>query len=249
MSRKVATFRFYEELNDFIPSNQDKGDRSHFFYGSPKVKHVIESFGIPHTEVDLILVNDNPVSFDYTIKHNDRIAVYPKFETLDISEVTKLNNSPLRVTKFILDVHLGKLARYLRLLGFDSLYSNDLGDDTIINISEKEHRIILTRDKGILKNNKVTHGYYLRSDNPTDQLQEVIKRFYLDKNLKIFSRCMECNGDIVAISKEDIQPELLPGTIQYYNEFFQCKTCRKIYWKGSHYQNMINFIETILQEQ
>ncbi|MFW6095369.1 MAG: Mut7-C RNAse domain-containing protein [Bacteroidota bacterium] len=248
MPPKSSTFRFYEELNDFIPGNDGKKDRQYDFFGHPKVKDAIESFGIPHTEVDLIIANGIPVNFDYQIKNNDRIAVYPKFETLDISKVTKLNNSPLRTTKFILDVHLGKLARYLRLLGFDTLYSNDYEDDKIIDIASKENRIILTRDKVILRNNKVTHGYYIRSDEPKEQLREVIKRFDLSENLNIFSRCMDCNGKITSIRKKDIQSGLMEGTKKYYTEFFQCKECNKIYWKGSHFQDMMQFIESILKE-
>lgn len=247
MPAQTSTFRFYEELNNFIPDNE-KRDRQYFFYGRPKVKDVIESFGIPHTEVDLILANGVPVNFDYQLKNNDRIAVYPKFETLDISKITQLDNSPLRITKFILDVHLGKLARYLRLMGFDTLYSNNYEDNTIIDIAKKENRIILTRDKGILKNNNVTHGYYIRSDEPKEQIREVIQRFDLSESLNIFSRCMDCNGKIIPIQKEDIQSALLEGTKKYYKEFFQCKKCNKIYWKGSHFQDMIQFIENILKQ-
>ncbi len=248
MAPKSATFRFYEELNDFLNKNNKKQDLYYSFYGSPTVKDAIESFGIPHTEVDLILANGVSVDFNYKLKTNDRISVYPKFETFEISSVTKLRQPPLRKILFILDVHLGKLTRYLRLTGFDCYYHNSLKDNEIVDIAENENRIILTRDKGLLKHNKVTHGYYVRSGNPRTQLKEVLKRFDLKNRVTMFTRCMDCNGPIEYTPKEDVQKQLPEGTKKYYNEFYQCMNCGKIYWKGSHFFNMTRFIESILEE-
>ena len=123
-----AILRFYEELNDFLPHNRKKTDFEILFKKNPSIKHIIESNGVPHSEIDLILVNSNSVSFSYKIQNNDRVSIYPKFETLNIENVTKLKKKPLRAVKFILDVHLGKLAHYLRLAGFDSLYNNNYQD-------------------------------------------------------------------------------------------------------------------------
>lgn len=248
MLGKSAVFRFYEELNDFLTTRNKKKELQYHFFGSPKIKDAIESFGIPHTEVDMILVNGESVDYSYKLKDKDRVAVYPKFETLDISMVSKLQHSPLRKIKFVIDVHLGKLARYLRLIGFDSLYHNKLEDKKIVELSNKESRIILTRDKGILKYNHVTHGYYLRSDNPKEQLEEVIKRFDLKNHVDIFSRCMECNGLLKKVSKKTIEKDLLEGTKNHFNDFYKCETCSKIYWKGSHYESMMLFIESVLKE-
>ena len=246
MPLKEATIRFYEELNDFLPEDKKKKDLMLRFYNAPSVKDAIESFGIPHTEVDLLLINSKPVSFDARVKSGDRVSVYPKFESFDITKVSKLKGRPLRKIKFILDVHLGKLARYLRLCGFDTLYDNRYEDHTIAEISTAENRIILTRDIGILKYGEVKHGYWLRSDQPRQQLEEVIKRFDLKNQVNLFQRCMECNGKIRRVNKKKIRHKLLSSTQKYYTEFHKCSQCGKIYWKGSHYYNMMEFIRKIL---
>ena len=242
---KSAKIRFYEELNDFLDKKNKKQDIVFHFFNQPKIKDIIESFGVPHTEVDLILVNGISVEFDYHLTPNDRIAVYPKFESFDIQNITRLRKSPLRNIKFILDVHLGKLAKYLRLLGFDTIYQNNMDDATIVNQSITKHRIILTRDIGILKHNEVQHGYYVRSDDPKKQIKEIIQRFDLKNSVAPFSRCLECNGELKKINKTKIYERLAPSTRKYYKTFFICNQCDKIYWKGSHYQKMTEFLREI----
>ncbi len=172
--QKKAQFLFYEELNYFLPAEKSKLNFTYNFMGSPSVKDAVEAIGVPHTEIDLILVNGKSVSFSYHITEGDDISVYPVFESMDIVEVTRLREKPLRVAKFVLDVHLGRLAKNLRMLGFDTLYSNNYSDSEIANISTAENRIILTRDTGLLKNKKVTHGYWIRSQYPKEQLKEVM---------------------------------------------------------------------------
>lgn len=239
---KTAEFRFYEELNDFLPEEKRKKNFPFFFMVSPSVKDAIESLGVPHTEVDMILVNSRSVDFSYRLQDKDRISVYPVFESLDISGVTLLQERPLRSTLFILDVHLGRLAKLLRMTGFDSLYDRHYEDDKIINIALSEKRAILTRNTGILKQKRVTRGYWVRSVYPEEQLLEVIKRFDLASQINPFSRCMDCNGIIARTLKENVMDELEPLTKEYYDDFFRCVSCGKIYWKGSHYDKMINFI-------
>ncbi len=248
MAEKKATIRFYEELNDFLAADRRKKELEIYFYNNPSVKDVIESFGVPHTEVDLILVNGISAAFKDRIKHGDRISVYPKFESLDISSLSKLKDRPLRQTRFVLDVHLGKLARYLRLCGFDTLYDNRYEDHTIVEMSGQQNRIILTRDIGILKYSTVQHGYWLRSDNPGQQLREVIQRFDLKDQIRLFSRCMECNGTIEQVDKQQVAPFLLEGTKKYYDRFYRCRQCGKVYWEGSHYQQMVQQIRQLLYE-
>ncbi|MCK4661388.1 MAG: Mut7-C ubiquitin/RNAse domain-containing protein [Bacteroidales bacterium] len=239
-------FRFYEELNDFVPKSKKRTWFIYNFKGKPTVKDAIEAIGIPHVEVDLILVNNISVPFSYKLKNNDRISVYPVFESIDITSVTQLRAKPLRKIKFILDVHFGKLSKYLRLLGFDCFYINDIDDNEIINIAIKEKRIILTRDKGLLKNMNVTHGYWVRSQDSIEQLKEIVKRFHLDSLIKPFYRCIVCNGIIEKASKEKIISELQPNTIKYYDDFYKCSLCGKIYWKGSHYEKMKQFVDKII---
>jgi uncharacterized protein with PIN domain len=246
ITNKVS-IRFYEELNDFIEPENYKRDIVFKLFGSPTVKDVIESFGVPHTEVDLILVNGVSVNFDYHLKPDDHISVYPKFESFDIHEITQLRSEPLREVKFILDVHLGKLAKFLRLLGFDSIYKNQQDDKTIIQTAKHEKRIILTRDIGILKHNEVTHGYYVRSDDPKKQLGEIIQRFDLKDQVNPFTRCLECNGLLKQTDKDKISHQLDEATRKYYDTFYICRECQKIYWKGSHYKDMIEFINKTLK--
>lgn len=242
----LAWFRFYEELNDFLPSSRKKRSFPYSFHGNPSVKDAIESIGVPHVEVDLVLVNGFSVNFSQKLNNEDNVSVYPVFESFDISEVTHLRQKPLRETKFILDVHLGRMARYLRLLGFDTIYETGYNDDEIITISLMEKRIILTRDRGLLKNNKVTHGYWIRSQHAYEQLKEVINRFDLRSAAKPFTRCMECNSLLKDVKKEDISSHLPERTRRYYDVFKSCSGCGRIYWEGSHYEKMKMQIEEIL---
>jgi uncharacterized protein with PIN domain len=242
---KQATFRFYEELNDFLPLNKRKVNFIHTFQGGPSIKDVIENIGIPHVEVDLILVNGQSVNFKYPLQNNDSVLVYPVFEMLNISNVTHLREKPLRDIKFILDVHLGKLAKYLRILGFDTFYRNNCDDPEIIRISLNEHRIILTRDRGLLKVKKVTHGYFIRSQEPLEQLREVLNHFDLYHLIRSFTRCTKCNGLLQLTDKNRIDDQLEPLTRKYFDKFYQCADCRSIFWEGSHYDRLKSVIETI----
>ena len=240
-----ATFRFYEELNDFLPKEKRKKRFEHNFIDRASIKDVIESFGVPHTEVDLILVNGESKNFSYIINGGDDISVYPVFESIDISNLQKLRPEPLREPKFILDVHLGTLARYLRMLGFDTNYRNDFSDQEIVKISLKEKRAILTRDVGILKRSEVARGYWVRNTNPVKQVEEIVKRFDLKNQIKEFSRCVECNSILEKIEKEKIIDRLPPKVKAAHNDFLFCKSCDKIYWRGSHYDSMKELIEKL----
>lgn len=246
--QKQIRIRFYEELNEFLLPRVRRKTFEHKVNGNTTIKDVIESLGVPHTEIDLILANGESVDFTYVPENGDRISVYPVFESLDISEVTHLRPEPLRNTKFILDVHLGKLARKLRMIGFDTLYRNDFDDDEIIKIGLEEKRIILTRDVGILKNKSVTHGYFVKSQQPAKQLEEVIGRFDLRSQIRPLSRCIECNGKIIPVGKDEIIHRLQPRTREHFNEFFQCTGCGKIYWEGSHYDKIVAKINALLEK-
>ncbi len=238
MNQKVASFRFYEELNDFLPPAKKKKHFDYRFNGRPSIKDAIEAIGVPHTEVDLILVNGQSVDFNHHLQDEDRVSVYPVFESLDITPVVRLREEPLRKTAFVLDTQLGKLTKLLRLLGFDTLYRNDYEDSEIIRLALEEERIILTRDIGLLKNKSVTHGIWIRSTSPEEQLKEVLHRFDLYSQIKPFQRCSVCNGTIGKIDKKEIIDQLPTKTKLYYDDFYRCQECGKIYWKGSHYQRM-----------
>lgn len=239
--------RFYEELNDFLPEEKRKVTFTAAVAENTGIKDVIESLGVPHTEIDLILVNGQSVGFNYKIQNEDKVSVYPVFESIDIGELLHLRSKPLRETCFILDVHLGKLAKYLRLLGFDVVYANNFSDKTIITRSLSEHRIILTRDIGLLKNKIVTHGYWMRSHDPETQVAEVLQRFDLYAQCHPFTRCLECNGVLVKIHKNEIFQDLLPDTKVYYETFVRCNQCKKIYWEGTHYQKLKKLVSKFLK--
>ena len=242
---RKAQFRFYEELNDHLPEAWQKKAFNYEFKGRPAIKNTIQAIGVPHGEVDLILVNGESVDFNYQMQGGEEISVYPQFESLDISPVIKLRPKPLRENRFVVDVNLGKLAQKLRLLGFDTLFQNNFEDDKIIEISLKEKRIILTRDKGILKQNAVTHGYFIRNDEPKKQLTEVIERLQLQNSFRPFSRCSNCNGELEEVSKSNLSSILPNDTLNYYNEFWKCAGCGKIYWEGSHFGQILNWLNEL----
>lgn len=237
--------RFYEELNDFLPQKWRKVEFSRRISGKTSVKDVIESLGVPHTEVDLILVNQVSVDFSYIVQPEDHISVYPVFESFDITPITRLRPRPLRSIRFVLDVHLGKLAVYLRFAGFDTLYRNDYHDDELTQISVTEQRILLTRDRNLLKRSIITHGYYVRATDPKQQVAEIFRRFQLSLLDPLTQRCTQCNSLLQPIAKEKILDRLPPNTQLYYHEFYYCQICDKIYWKGSHYQNMMKCLYKI----
>jgi uncharacterized protein len=242
---KRVKIRFYEELNDFLPREKRKQQFEHYFVDRTSVKDLIESLGVPHTEVDLILVNGKSMDFSYLINDKDEISVYPVFESFDITDVQHLRAKPLREPKFVIDVHLGKLARYMRMIGFDAVYQNDYKDEEIVKLSLKEKRIILTKDSEILKRNEVTHGYWVRNEDAEDQLLEIVERFDLRNQIKEFTRCLECNSPLNRVEKEKVVERLPPKIKEWHNDFFECPECRKIYWKGSHFERMENLISRI----
>ena len=246
---KHATFRFYAELNDFLPPDKKMVSFDCPFELSRSVKDMIESLGVPHTEVDLILANGKSVDFSHLVQDGDRISVYPVFEAIDIAPIVRVRPGPLRETRFVLDTHLGKLAVYLRMLGFDTLYRNDYQDETLARISSTQRRILLTRDRELLKRSMVTHGYCLRATDPRQQLVEVLRRFDLFSSAAPFRRCLRCNALLQPVPKEMVTDRLQPNTRRYYDQFSTCETCNRIYWKGSHYQRMRQFVERLLQQE
>ncbi|MCL4506141.1 MAG: Mut7-C ubiquitin/RNAse domain-containing protein [Chloroflexi bacterium] len=240
-----ASFRFYAELNDFLPSERRQVCFAHAFENRASVKDMIEALGAPHTEIELILANGQPVDFSYIVQDGDHISVYPVFESIDPTPVVRLRPAPLRDPRFVLDAHLGKLAGYLRLLGFDTLYRNDYDDAQLARISSDERRILLTRDRGLLKRSTVTHGYYVREADPQRQIIEVLRRFDMHRLIAPFMRCIRCNGVLHRADKEAIGDRLPPHTRDYYDEFHVCDQCGKVYWKGAHYQHLVDFITRI----
>lgn len=233
-----AILRFYAELNDYLPLAHRKRDIPVRFESPCPVRHLVESLGVPHTEIELIMIDATSVELETPVHHGDRIAVYPMFEAFDVTPLIRLRAQPLREPRFFADAQLGRLARYLRLLGFDTLYENRVDDADLVRRAGQQRRIILSRDRALLMRRAVTHGCHIRHHDPLDQLAQVVTRCDLAAQVKPFSRCMECNGPIEAVDKAQVLAELEPATRAFYDEFWRCRGCRRIYWKGTHYRRL-----------
>lgn len=234
--------RAYAELNDFLGPESRGVTVRRPFRTHQTVKDVLEAMGIPHTEVDMILVNGNPVDFSHRPNVGERIAAYPVFEALDIGSTAGLRPVPLRDPRFVVDVNLGRLARLLRVLGFDVWWSSDADDQTLVDISREQHRILLTRDRGLLKRRAVTHGLFVHADQAEEQTLEVIRRLDLRERLAPLTRCVRCNGRLATVTKDEVIDQLEPLTRQYYDEFSRCAECGRIYWPGSHYARLLSLV-------
>jgi uncharacterized protein with PIN domain len=246
MSR--VCLRFYAELNDFLPPTLRGTQISHELGRRTSIKDMIEAFGVPHTEVEVILVNGRSVDFSYIVQDGDRISVYPMFESVDITPLLRLRPAPLRTPKFILDSNLGRLARYLRLLGFDCLYHNNYLDAEVARTASEQQRTVLTRDRSLLQRRIITHGYFVRSQQPREQVREVLARFDLYRQVAPFSRCTRCNGELMDVDKQAVSERLEPKTRRYYDNFRICSQCGQIFWQGSHHARMQRLVTALLSQ-
>ena len=236
MSR--ATFRFYEELNRFLPAGRRKRDIDLEFDHIAPVRHWIESFGVPHTEIEIILLNGTSVELEQPVRDGDRVSVYPTFETLDVTPLLRLRPRPLRDPRFLADAHLGRLAGYLRMLGFDTLFRNDCTDGELARQSADEHRVLLTRDRALLMHRAVSHGCFVRDLQPSRQLAAVVERLDLCRSIRPFTRCIRCNDLLEPVPREVVLDEVPPRVRAGRREFLRCRACRRVYWKGTHYARM-----------
>ena len=243
----AAQFRFYAELNDFLPAESRGKELTRHFSASGSVKDFVESFGVPHTEVDLVLANGQPVDFSYAVRDGDRVSVYPVFESLDISSVSRVRPAPLRGLRFLLDVHLGRLAAYLRMAGFDAVYSRQAGDAELAGIVAHEARVLLTRDRYLLMRTAVERGYWVRSTEPKQQLLEVVKRFDLAGCMRPFTRCLNCNTLLEDASRESVRDRLPPKILEK-DAFRLCPVCQRVYWQGSHYERMSKLLRWVIAQ-
>lgn len=244
--QSYVVFQFFEELNDFLSPQHRNITFNHNFKGRVSVKDLIESVGVPHTEIDFILANAKPVDFTYHVQHKDEINVYPLSEIMGVAGLSKMRREPLSTFRFIVDSHLGKLVKYLRMLGFDSLYNSNYSDTELAQLSHSENRILLTRDRGLLKHRIVNYGHFVKQTQPLKQLQEIIQWLNINHITHPFTRCILCNGLLADVNKRDVEDHLLPKTKENYTEFKQCLKCKHIYWKGSHYQKMQKLISNII---
>jgi uncharacterized protein with PIN domain/sulfur carrier protein ThiS len=229
----TALFIFYDELNDFLTKALRGGAVLISCQGNPTVKHLTESLGVPHTEVGLVTVNGEASALEYRVRAGDRVEVHPAPPGCPVD------------ARFLLDNHLGRLAVYLRLLGFDSLYRSDYEDAQLAELAAREERILLTRDRRLLMRKIVKYGYCPRSLESELQLKEVVHRFDLASSFLPFQRCLVCNGKLQPVNKAEVLERLEPLTKKYYDKFSICPICDRVYWQGSHYLKMLDLIQRI----
>lgn len=234
----TATFRFYEELNDFLAPERRRREFACPCARAATTKHMIEALGVPHTEVELVLVNGESVGFGHLLQDGDRVAVYPKFESFDVTPLIRVREQPLRVMRFVADVHLGGLAHLLRMAGFDTLYDNRFADDEIEAIAAREGRIVLTRDRGLLKRRSITHGCYVHGLKAAEQFCEIFARLDLGRSARPFSLCPHCNSALHAVSRAEAAPQVPAAVRQAYERFCACGGCGRIFWEGLHWQRL-----------
>jgi uncharacterized protein with PIN domain/sulfur carrier protein ThiS len=232
---KVAHFEIEDKLHWLLPYDKRRADFEYPFNGPQSVKHLIESVGIPHTEIGKVKANGEAIGPGYLVQDGDRIEVKAVLPAGDQSAEPR----------FVIDGHLGRLAAYLRMLGLDSLYHNDYEDRELVRVAVGDGRILLTRDRRLLMHKNITSGQLLRSLEPEEQLREVIQRQALKKWIRPFQRCIRCNHPLDPVRKEEVLERLQPLTKLYFEEFHICPACRQIYWKGSHYERMQKIIEGI----
>ena len=242
MKQNSVRLRFLGKLKDFLSDDHKRVWFPYVVNGSPSVKDTIEAVGVPHTEIGYIVANGHCVDFGYQLQDDDKILLYPVDKKPSVKSIVSVSPKFSTQPRFVLDVHLGKLARHLRLLGFDTLYQKDYADKEIVETAAKNKRVVLTRDIGLLKHKKIQYGYWVRATNPKKQIREIVRRFSLAFKCRPFHRCLECNGKIKRIAKKKILKRLPMRTRDYYQWFYICRDCHKIYWRGSHYEELNDFI-------
>jgi hypothetical protein len=243
----TAIFRFHDELNDFLPRERRGRDFASVCAQAATTKHMIEALGVPHTEVEAVLVNGEESGFDRVLREGDRVAVYPRFEVLavphseepdEVSRFARLRERPRERMRFVADSHLGGLARLLRMAGFDTLYDNHYHDDDVEDLAHDQDRIVLTRDRELLKRRAILHGCYIHALEPPEQLRELFQRLDLGYRVRPFSLCLHCNRPLRAVAKEEVAARLPASVAAQHDSFTTCDQCLRVYWKGSHYRRM-----------
>jgi uncharacterized protein with PIN domain len=244
-----ALIRCYAELNDLLPEWRRYQDTAVSWEGDAKVVDLITLLKIPANDVDLILLNGESVPPDASVHAGDRLAFYPVFESFDIGGIQRIRLNPLRTPRFVLDVHLGKLAAHLRMLGFDAAYGDATKDEDLIRQSLKEERVLISRDRELTAQPRLTRAFFIRSQDPEEQLVEVVRRFQLRALFRPFTRCLRCNTILDRVSKDEVLGRLPLQVRETQTEFHRCPTCSRIYWPGSHQHRMNGLVQRIIHKE
>jgi YD repeat-containing protein len=234
----AATLRFYGELADFLPRARRGAAFECDVGGRRSVKDLIESVGVPHGEVLVVLVDGASVAFDRVIEGGERIAVYPRFGDLDTTDLVTAGEAYPADAAFVLDGHLGRLAAYLRALGFDVAWNRDADDASIARTAQDERRVVLTRDVGLLKRSAVRHGRFVRATAPREQVAEIVRVFRLAPRAATFTRCLRCNVPFVAATRDEIRGLVPDRILGAFDEFRRCPKCGGAFWRGTHHARL-----------
>ena len=241
----IASFRFHGVLNDFLSPEQRHHALPYRFHGHPGIKDPIEALGVPHSEVARIMVRNRAVDFGYQLRDADQVEVHPLGPAgFDLTNPA-LRPPLIPPPRFVVDVNLGKLTRWLRLLGFDTAWRNDYSDRQVVEKAVEERRVILTRDRRLLFHRIIEYGFWVRSVKPLLQIREVLDRMALWNHIHPFRYCLECNGRIEPVEKKTVLEHLEPLTRRYYDDFYRCSRCGKVYWKGSHYTRLLQKLKEL----
>jgi len=238
--------RFYGELGDFLDVRLRGAAIECGLPSKRSVKDLIESLGVPHCEVFVVLVDGESATFDRVIEGGERIAVYPEFSELDATGLVVAGAPSPSDGRFVLDGHLGRLAAYLRAAGFDVAYDRDAADDSIARVAADEDRVVLTRDVGLLKRSIVRHGRFVRATAPRGQLVEIVRRFRLAGRAAPFTRCLRCNTPLVPATKDEARDAVPPRIVERFDEFARCPTCRRTFWRGTHHARIAEVVKAVL---
>jgi uncharacterized protein with PIN domain len=240
---REVSVRFYGALNDFLAPPRRGRRFAHALREAASVKDVIEALGVPHPEVDAIVIDGVAAAFTARLQGGERVSVYPRLREFDIGGLRRLSGDPPEPARFAVDAHLNKLASWLRLAGFDAVVEPD--DVALAAIAAREGRVLLTRDVALLKRSVVTHGYWVRHTDPERQLSEVLHRFGLGDRMDAFTRCVRCNSLLDAVTAEAVAERLPPRTRAQFSDFRQCPSCSRVYWKGSHYTRLRALLDRV----
>jgi len=245
MNSPCLYLNFHHDLQELLKKNQAGQIVKYALTRRASLKDIIESLGIPHTEVAQIFLKNKELDFCFIPVGGEEIDIFAFSDKRSAFSSTLLRPQPSSPLKFMVDVNVQKIARNLRLIGIDTTMVPDLHLVEIGEVAAREHRILITRNRELLKCNSVIHGNLVRSENHGIQLQEVLKRYRLKSQIRPFARCIACNGDLHSISKNAIFDRLEPLTQKYFNTFKLCNNCGKIYWQGSHHKQLCQFVDKV----
>lgn len=222
-----VTLRMAGDLTLFVPVKWRSGEIHLVYDGTSSLGHLVESAGVPLTEVGSLRIDGRRVEPSHRANHGDLVVVEP------VARPQCLETWPPR---FLLDVHLGKLARRLRVLGIDVEYRSTADDDDLLGWAAEENRVLLTKDRALLMRRTLPAGAYVRGSRTEAQLADVLDRF--EPPLEPYRRCPTCNGALVDVPKREVESLLEPGTRRSYDQYARCVGCGQVYWRGAHFQQL-----------